>query len=88
MARSKRKDDIQEKKRRRRIRKENRRQRDAINASIATPKPTPMPTVDPTFRRNWITGRKNRQKFGSRRAPYGTYDDYDKKLGEVEVIYR
>ena len=43
-----------------------------------------MPTVDPTFRRNWITGRKNRQKFGSRRAPYGTYDDYDKKFGEVD----
>ena len=84
MARSKRKDAIQEKKRRRSIRRENRRQRDAIIESIATPKPPPMHTVDPTFRRNWITGRKNRQRFGSRRAPYGTYDDYDKKLGEVD----
>ena len=43
-----------------------------------------MPTVDPTFRKNWITGTKNRKKFGLRRAPYGTYDDYDKKFGEVD----
>ena len=84
MARSKRRDAIQEKKRLRRIRREKIRQMDDINASIATPKSPPMPTVDPTFRKNWITGRKNRQKFGSRRAPYGTYDDYDKKLGEVD----
>ena len=27
-----------------------------------------------------MRGRKNRQKFGSRRAPYGAYDDYDKKV--------
>ena len=84
MARSKRMGAIQEKKRLRRIRREKKRQMDAINASIATPKSPPMHTVDPTFRKNWITGRKNRQKFGSRRAPYGTYDDYDKKLGEVD----
>ena len=37
MVRSKRRDDIQEKKRLRRIRREKWRQRDAINASILTP---------------------------------------------------
>ena len=84
MARSKRRDDILRKKGLRHVRREKKRQRDAINAAIATPKPPPMPTVDPNFRRNWITGRKNRQKFGSRRAPYGTYDVYDKKLDEVD----
>ena len=81
MARSKRRDDILRKKGLRRVRRQKRRQRDAINASRVTP---PMPTIDPNFRRNWISGRKNRQKFGSRRAPYGTYDDYNKKLGEVD----
>ena len=81
MARSKRRDAILRKKRLRRVRREKRRQRDAINASILTP---PEPIIDPTFRRNWMSGRKNRQKFGSRRAPYGTFDDYDKKLGEVD----
>ena len=43
MARSKRRDDIFRKKGLRRVRREKRRQRDAINASIATPKPPPMP---------------------------------------------
>ena len=76
MARSKRRDALLRKKRLRRVRREKRRQRDAINASILTP---PEPIIDPTFRRNWMNGRKNRQKFGSRRAPYGTLDDYDNK---------
>ena len=79
MGRSNRSDTILRKKRLRRVRRQRKRETDAINASMVTP---PEPTVHPAWRRHWMTGSK--WKSGQTRAPYGTFKDYDRTLKEVD----